>query len=60
MKKIICLFIGHKKESHLDYAYGSLLREHIICKRCGKGISFERCSKERALELKQDESCGFY
>ena len=60
MKKLICLLLGHKKTSHIDFAYGSLLREHTVCKRCGKEISFERCSQERAYELDEDEKCRFY
>ena len=53
MKSIICLLIGHKKESHLDYIYGTLPREHIVCLRCNKKLSFERPSMERELELQK-------
>lgn len=47
----LCLALGHKEESHLDYIYGSLPREHIECTRCGKTLKFERPSEEREEEL---------
>lgn len=51
MKKLICFFFGHKEESHLDFIYGSLPREHTICGRCTKVLRFEKCSDKRAEEL---------
>lgn len=48
MGKILCLIFGHKEKSHLDLVYGSLPREHKVCTRCDKTLSFERCSEERA------------
>ncbi len=47
----ICLALGHKEESHLDYIYGSLPREHKECMRCGKTISFHRVEGKREEEL---------
>lgn len=51
MKKLICLLLGHNSESHLDYIYGSLPREHGVCKRCHKTTKFERPTEEREKEL---------
>lgn len=47
----ICLALGHKEESHLDYIWGSLPRQHKECTRCGITLLFERPSKEREEEL---------
>ena len=51
MEKFLCLLLGHKIISHLDLIYGCLPREHKMCERCGKTISFEKCTDERAKEL---------
>lgn len=48
---ILCYIWGHKPQSHLDYIYGSLPREHKMCGRCEKPISFERPTDEREKEL---------
>lgn len=47
----ICLALGHKEESHLDYIYGSLPREHKECLRCGKTLLFEKPSVEQEKRL---------
>lgn len=50
-KKITCEVVGHDTETHLDYIYGTLPREHVICKRCGATTKFERPSEDRTVEL---------
>lgn len=48
---IICVFMGHKGESHLDYIYGSLAREHEVCTRCKSTLKLERPTAQRQMEL---------
>lgn len=47
----ICLGLGHRRESHLDYIYGSLPREHVECVRCGRTLLFEKCDAQREKQL---------
>lgn len=51
MDKLTCFIFGHKEETHLDYIYGSLPREHRICLRCRKGLFFQRPTEDRENEL---------
>lgn len=51
MKKLICRLFHHKTETHLDYIYGTLPREHVLCATCGLTKKFERPSEAREQEL---------
>lgn len=50
-KKFLCIIFGHKKQTHLDYIWGNLPREHILCLRCGITLLFARPTLDRAAEL---------
>lgn len=49
--KLWCILFDHDPESHLDYIWGNLPREHQVCKKCGMTVKFERPLKEREDEL---------
>lgn len=51
MTNIVCLVFGHAPQTHLDYIWGNLPREHRLCLRCNKTLLFKRPTKEREEEL---------
>ena len=52
MKEVICSLLGHKCDTHLDYIYGTLPREHTVCLRCERTVHFEKPTYEREIELR--------
>lgn len=51
--KLLCAILGHDPEYHLGSIWGTLLRDHGVCKRCDRTTRFEKPSDERVAELEK-------